>query len=476
MLLSIVFIILALYALLVESNLVSINVVNILDDDLARIFHKMKVVHISDLHITSIGNREKRLIDMLNQMEADWLFITGDFLTNGRDEESCLEVLRQIKKPSHGVWVVLGNADRSKSDESNLGMMRFARRLKELGIKVLRNTSESLAVGDNGDRIFIVGVEGSYLSRSKLSWLLNEIPSCSPIIMLSHYPDILEKRADALVINLEDEEGKGVRGWGWQDNAFFEHDSGLVCFEKDGQHRLRVQRREDGVAIERICLFPVTHQTTNPAFPFADQLDSIDGLQAPPDLEDSAVITIQAKDIPDSNIFGSWQKVWDSTAEVNPVLKDISDSDFKNEFPLLEPDNYFEATFYAKAGVYYHVLAKMKADNDLIANDSVYLQFNDSIGPDKEPIFRIGELGTRRGLSKINLILAGHSHGGQIRLPLLGAPIIIPKHKITHDMGLFYLDGTQMYVNRGIGTVMLPMRFLCSPEITLFQFSDKVSK
>src|SRR5262249_43115948 len=48
------------------------------------------------------------------------------------------------------------------------------------------------------------------------------------------------------------------------------------------------------------------------------------------------------------------------------------------------------------------------------------------------------------------LILSGHTHGGQVRIPFLGAPIL-PLSDRTHDMGLFKLEYSQLYVSRGIG-------------------------
>lgn len=71
----------------------------------------------------------------------------------------------------------------------------------------------------------------------------------------------------------------------------------------------------------------------------------------------------------------------------------------------------------------------------------------------------------------IDLQLSGHSHGGQIRLPFVGAVITPPGgKKFVH--GLHTLDhrtGTRIiYTNRGIGTAHIPVRFLCRPEITVF--------
>jgi len=66
----------------------------------------------------------------------------------------------------------------------------------------------------------------------------------------------------------------------------------------------------------------------------------------------------------------------------------------------------------------------------------------------------------------ISLMLSGHTHGGQVRLPLLGA-LELPELGKKYVEGWFGLAGLQLYVNRGIGTVGLPFRLFCPPEITL---------
>lgn len=67
----------------------------------------------------------------------------------------------------------------------------------------------------------------------------------------------------------------------------------------------------------------------------------------------------------------------------------------------------------------------------------------------------------------VALMLSGHTHGGQVRLPLLGA-LHLPPLGRKYVEGLFTLGDLQLYVNRGIGSVGLPFRFDCRPEITLF--------
>jgi predicted MPP superfamily phosphohydrolase len=67
---------------------------------------------------------------------------------------------------------------------------------------------------------------------------------------------------------------------------------------------------------------------------------------------------------------------------------------------------------------------------------------------------------------RFDLILAGHSHGGQIRLPFLGA-IILPKGVRPYEHGFYETPGGPLYVNAGIGTYRIPFRWNCRPELTL---------
>jgi len=72
----------------------------------------------------------------------------------------------------------------------------------------------------------------------------------------------------------------------------------------------------------------------------------------------------------------------------------------------------------------------------------------------------------RLGDRRFDLILAGHSHGGQVRLPFLGS-LIVPQGVGRYDLGYYETAGGPLYVNPGIGTYRLPFRFNCRPEITL---------
>lgn len=73
---------------------------------------------------------------------------------------------------------------------------------------------------------------------------------------------------------------------------------------------------------------------------------------------------------------------------------------------------------------------------------------------------------------RVDLVLSGHTHGGQVRLPFGVAPIIPSAFGQKYSGGLVSLarsEGTRVYVSRGIGVSMIPVRFNCPPEITLIR-------
>jgi len=66
----------------------------------------------------------------------------------------------------------------------------------------------------------------------------------------------------------------------------------------------------------------------------------------------------------------------------------------------------------------------------------------------------------------VDLQLSGHSHGGQIRIPLIGAPFL-PELARKYPWGLRRIGPLTLYTNAGLGTIRIPLRLNCPPEITL---------
>jgi len=90
--------------------------------------------------------------------------------------------------------------------------------------------------------------------------------------------------------------------------------------------------------------------------------------------------------------------------------------------------------------------------------------------PPAEPVVLLAhepDFADRAAHYPVDLQLSGHSHGGQIRLPLIGAPYL-PRLGRKYPWGLRHINSLVLYTNVGIGTIRVPMRLNCPPEVTLF--------
>ena len=69
--------------------------------------------------------------------------------------------------------------------------------------------------------------------------------------------------------------------------------------------------------------------------------------------------------------------------------------------------------------------------------------------------------------ARVTLTLAGHTHGGQVRLPFLGAPVVPSKFGQRFAAGHVVEGGRHLFVATGVGTSILPVRFRVPPSVTL---------
>jgi predicted MPP superfamily phosphohydrolase len=70
---------------------------------------------------------------------------------------------------------------------------------------------------------------------------------------------------------------------------------------------------------------------------------------------------------------------------------------------------------------------------------------------------------------QVSLILSGHTHGGQLSLPFIGAPARFGVEDFKYLRGLYERNRTQLYVSRGTGVIGLPLRFGVRPEISVLR-------
>lgn len=77
------------------------------------------------------------------------------------------------------------------------------------------------------------------------------------------------------------------------------------------------------------------------------------------------------------------------------------------------------------------------------------------------------ELALRDPGQRVDLFLCGHTHGGQVCLPFWGAILTFSRHHKRYERGFYRAGEVPMYVNRGVGTEGVPVRFLARPEAAI---------
>jgi len=101
-----------LYGIFVEPNRVVVKRIIIRDDHLFNAWHGLRIVQVSDLHITKIGIREKLVIRKIAEIEPDIVCVTGDLAQWGSSYSEVVRFLKSLKS-RYGVYVVLGDSDMS---------------------------------------------------------------------------------------------------------------------------------------------------------------------------------------------------------------------------------------------------------------------------------------------------------------------------------------------------------------------------
>jgi predicted MPP superfamily phosphohydrolase len=118
------------------------------------------------------------------------------------------------------------------------------------------------------------------------------------------------------------------------------------------------------------------------------------------------------------------------------------------------------------SGDYFHVAGVDDADkghDDLGATLAALPEEGGAMLLVHEPDFADVSAATGR----FDLQISGHSHGGQVVLPLIG-PLILPHLAKKYPSGLYKVGDMYQYTNRGVGMSMPSVRFNCRPEITVF--------
>lgn len=149
---------------------------------------------------------------------------------------------------------------------------------------------------------------------------------------------------------------------------------------------------------------------------------------------------------------------WTDATVVRGIYKDSQIIELRNEAHLIQG---------TKGQLYIAGIDDYRAQKDDLNSILTTLPGNvPAILLAHEPDF--AEISSLSG--RFALQISGHSHGGQILLPLIGS-LFLPRYGRKYPSGMYRINGMVLYTNRGLGTSWINLRYNCPSEITLFNLS-----
>jgi hypothetical protein len=192
----------------------------------------------------------------------------------------------------------------------------------------------------------------------------------------------------AMTVQIEDCTGCGLHGWGWNDNGYGYKVLGAYVFLAASTVTIRVQTREDGVAIDQIVLSPVPNRYGYGAPGFQKEDATILPQTAAGGSAADNIVLYAAAD--HTAVAGRYSIVSDTSAAGGARMFNPDDNTAKLTAALANPTIYFEVAFNAVADTPYRIWVRGKAQNDFWGNDSVFVQFDGTIDSTGTPLYRIG--------------------------------------------------------------------------------------
>jgi len=142
----------------------------------------------------------------------------------------------------------------------------------------------------------------------------------------------------------------------------------------------------------------------------------------------------------------------------DPIIKKIDiEKAFKDTGPVISPELLKKSNYEAR----YRNAFSLKKEKVHKINNKDKLRLILMHTPDADSITELSQ-------RKVDIIFSGHTHGGQVRLPLIGAVLSGCRIKTKFASGLFYFKNFVLYITRGLGEGRFSQfRFYCQPEASL---------
>ena len=175
----------------VEPNMIKLEKFELKIKNLPAVFKGIKIVHLSDFHSKDFGKKERKTLEILNQLNPDFIFITGDIVDwKTRDFISCQDFWKELAINYEGkIFGVFGN-----HEHQNPKLKILKEILKESKIEILEN--ESIILRRNEDFIYLIGVDDPHLGFDNIEKAMVGVEDERPKILLAHSPEIFRKVKD----------------------------------------------------------------------------------------------------------------------------------------------------------------------------------------------------------------------------------------------------------------------------------------
>jgi predicted MPP superfamily phosphohydrolase len=461
-----------LWGFFVEANRLVLEEVPIRLPNLPAEFDGFRIAFLSDLELSPDGlrRREIRALETVEKLAPDAILVAGDLADGphpGRRAEAAGRFLRGLRAPQ-GVWVVRGNRDLVHDSAYANSLIEVARRN---GARILANQVDVLT--RNGAKLYLAGVD----FRGE-----------SPVFL-----------------SARDESGKGILRAGPSARtvyAYFRGDANIRWRDYELEGRFRSTSIDGGVGVGvydglpdglnrhyRLHYYPGRAEFTL----FGSRTDlGGPALQTEVRFEpgfwyrfrvrvhgESEGNYVEARVWPeDSPEPNSWQASGYDDHPDRPTGGTVSLWAFGTGYK--DFDDLVVRSLGSARGTEI-LLAESFENSPVVALPPGWIDFGNTarkveetlrdVPPEATLILLVHspdviEVAARAGA---DLVLAGHTHGGQIRLPLVGALHTGTELGRAYSAGLFEFPPARLYVGRGLGTSYLPLRLLCPPEVTLIR-------
>ncbi len=141
----------------------------------------LRIAHVSDLHIRSMGYRENKILFMLEQERPDAILVSGDSVSENANYQAVGDFLGKMRAPL-GVWLVKGNWEHWRPSEEEIETYRAA------GVRFLSNAAEKLT-----ENVWVIGVDDAFSGGPDLEKALKGVPKDAFTIGLFHSPAFFEQ-------------------------------------------------------------------------------------------------------------------------------------------------------------------------------------------------------------------------------------------------------------------------------------------